>query len=130
MGCCDEHTRSEALRRGIALAGSGLPAIERGMPAPAGTGLDRRGFVARSLGLALAVYGGGSLVPRMLDEGIESAMAAGGPGKVLVSVFLDGGADSLSMLFPAEDSRYRALRPRLALSPTAASIPFSEDPRL
>jgi uncharacterized protein (DUF1501 family) len=130
VGCCDEHTRSEALRRGIALAGSGLPAIERGMPAPAGTGLDRRGFVARSLGLALAVYGAGSLVPRALDEGIQSAMAAGPNGKVLVSVFLDGGADSLSMLFPADNPRYRALRPRLALSPSTASIAFSEDPRL
>jgi uncharacterized protein (DUF1501 family) len=130
MACCDEHTRSEALRRGIALAGNGLPAIEPGMPAPAGTGLDRRAFVSRSLGLALAVYGGAALLPRALEDGIESAMAAGGKGKVLVSVFLDGGADSLSMLFPAEDSRYRALRPRLALSPDAASVPFSEDPRL
>jgi uncharacterized protein (DUF1501 family) len=130
MGCCDEHTRSEALRRGIALAGSGLPAIEPGMPAPAGTGLDRRGFIARSLGLALSIYGATALVPRALEEGIESAMAAGGPGKVLVSVFLDGGADSLSMLFPANDARYRALRPRLAISPTAAAVPFSEDTRL
>ena len=130
MGCCDEHTRSEALRRGIALAGSGLPAIESGMPAPAGTGLDRRAFVARSLGLALAVYGGSALVPRALEEGIESAMAAGPNGKVLVSVFLDGGADSLSMLFPAENPRYRQLRPRLALSPSATSVQFAEDTRL
>jgi uncharacterized protein (DUF1501 family) len=130
MGCCDEHTRSEALRRGIALAGSGLPAIERGMPAPAGTGLDRRAFVSRSLGLALSVYGGAALLPRALEAGIESAMGAAGNGKVLVSVFLDGGADSLSMLFPAEDPRYRKLRPRLALSPTPEAVNFSEDTRL
>ena len=31
--------------------------------------------------------------------------------RVLVSVFLDGGADSLSMLFPAGDPLYRKLRP-------------------
>jgi uncharacterized protein (DUF1501 family) len=131
MGCCNEHTRSEALRRGIALAGNGLPAIEPGMPTPAGTGLDRRSFLSRSLGVALSVYGGAALLPRALEVGIEDAMAAaGGSGKVLVSVFLDGGADSLSMLFPGEDARYRKLRPRLALSPTAASVRFSEDPRL
>ncbi len=130
MGCCDEHNRSEALRRAIAQAGNGLPAIEPGMPAPAGTGLDRRAFLSRSLGLALAVYGGSAFVPRALEEGIESAMAAAGNGRVLVSVFLDGGADSLSMLFPAEDARYRKLRPRLALSPTPESTQFTEDPRL
>jgi uncharacterized protein (DUF1501 family) len=48
---------------------------------------------------------------------------------VLVSVFLDGGADALSMLFPAEDPLYRKLRPRLALAPTQG-VPFTEDPRL
>ncbi len=130
MGCCDEHNRSDALRRGIALAGNGLPAIEQGMPAPAGTGLDRRAFVSRSLGLALSVYGGAALLPRALEVGIENAMGAAGRGKVLVSVFLDGGADSLSMLFPGDDARYRKLRPRLALSPSAAAVPFSEDTRL
>ena len=39
----------------------GLPAIERGMPLPAGTGMSRRTFVARSVGLALSVYGAGRL---------------------------------------------------------------------
>lgn len=130
MGCCNEHTRSEALRRGIAMAGSGLPRIEPGMPLPAGTGLDRRAFVARGLGLALSVYAGAALAPRALEAGIEEAMAAGGADRVLVSVFLDGGADSLSMLFPADDARYRKLRPRLALSPGVESVRFSEDDRL
>ncbi len=55
---CDECTRADLLR---AAAGRGLPAIEPGMPVPAGTGLTRRGFVARSLGLALSVYGAGRL---------------------------------------------------------------------
>ena len=48
---------------------------------------------------------------------------------MLVSVFLDGGADSLSMLFPSSDPLYRKLRPRLAL-PASAGVPFAEDDRL
>jgi hypothetical protein len=97
--CCSNFTRTELLRRGVAEAGRGLPAIEPGMPVPAGSGLDRRHFLARGLGLALAVYGGAALRPEAWLAGIEAAAAAG-PQRVLVSVFLDGGADSLSMLFP------------------------------
>ena len=113
--CCNDFTRTDALRRAVAEAGRGLPSIEPGMPVPAGTGLTRRGFVARTAGLALAVYGGGALLPRALEDGIAAAGAAG-PQRVLVSVFLDGGADSLSMLYPAGDPLYRQLRPRLALA--------------
>jgi uncharacterized protein (DUF1501 family) len=126
--CCNDFSRTDLLRRAAAEAGRGLPAIESGMPLPAGTGLDRRTFLARTAGLALAVYGGSSLLPRAFEEGIAAAAAAG-PQKVLVSVFLDGGADSLSMLFPDGEPLYRKLRPRLAL-PTSAGLPFAEDPRL
>lgn len=126
--CCTDHTRADLLRRAAAEAGRGLPAIEAGMPVPAGTGLDRRTFLARTAGLALAVYGGSSLLPRAFEEGIAAAAAAG-PQKVLVSVFLDGGADSLSMLFPAGDPLYRRYRPRLAL-PASAGAAFAEDDRL
>jgi uncharacterized protein (DUF1501 family) len=125
---CNDFSRTGLLRRAAAEAGRGLPAIEAGMPLPAGTGLDRRSFLARGTGLALAIYGGGALVPRAFDDGIAAAAAAG-PQKVLVSVFLDGGADSLSMLFPAGDPLYRRLRPRLAL-PASAGLPFAEDDRL
>jgi uncharacterized protein (DUF1501 family) len=128
MGACREHARAELLRRGIASAGNGLPAIEPGMPAPAGSGLDRRELLLRAAGLAVAVYGGAALAPRAFEEGIAAARAAA-DDRVLVSVFLDGGADSLSMLYPAEDPRYRKLRPRLAL-PAERGIAFSEDPRL
>ena len=62
---CDECTRADLLR---AAAGRGLPAVEPGMPVPAGTGLTRRGFVARSLGIALSVYGAGRLAA--FDDGI------------------------------------------------------------
>ena len=126
--CCNDFSRSDLMRRVAAEAGRGLPAIEAGMPMPAGTGLDRRSFLARSAGLALAVYGGSSLLPRAFEDGIAAAAAAG-PQRVLVSVFLDGGADSLSMLFPSGDPLYRRLRPRLSL-PASAGAPFAEDDRL
>ncbi len=127
--CCSDYTRSALLRRGVAEAGLGLPGVEPGMPLPAGSGLTRRRLLARSLGLALAVYGGSSLRPEAFEAGIEAAAAAGAPERVLVSVFLDGGADALSMLFPAEDPLYRSLRPRLAL-PADQGTPFAEDGRL
>jgi uncharacterized protein (DUF1501 family) len=129
MAGCNEHTRAEILRRGIAEAGRGLPAIESGMPLRAGTGLTRRSLLMRGLGLAVAVYGAGSIAPRALEQGIAAARAAGAPGRVLVSVFLDGGADALSLLFPGNDPRYRQLRPRLGLDPAGAT-PFAEDDRL
>ena len=126
--CCNDFSRTELFRRATAEAGRGLPAIEAGMPLPAGTGLDRRSFLARTAGLTLAVYGGAALLPRAFEEGIAAATAAG-PQKVLVSVFLDGGADSLSMLFPSGDPLYRSLRPKLGLA-ADAGVPFAEDTRL
>ena len=109
---CTDYTRSQARR---AVAGRGLPAIEPGMPLPAGTGMDRRSFVLRSSALALSVYGAGKLAPQVLEEGVAMAAEAG-PPKVLVSVFLSGGIDALSVLAPVEDSRYQELRPTLKLS--------------
>jgi uncharacterized protein (DUF1501 family) len=127
-GChhCDEFSRASLLRRGAAEAGRGLPAIEPGMPLPAGTGLDRRSFVSGAFGLALSVYGLGKL--KLFEEGI--AQAASAPARpVLVSVFLPGGADSLSVLYPALDPNYRRLRPKLALPESAGPV-FAEDTRL
>lgn len=125
---CTDFSRTELARAAAAEAGRGLPAIEPGMPLPAGTGLTRRSFVARAAGLAISVYGGTRLISQAYDEGIARA-AAGPEGPVLVSVFLDGGADSLSILFPDGDSRYRVLRPKLAL-PASSGIAFAEDSRL
>jgi uncharacterized protein (DUF1501 family) len=126
--CCNEFSRSSILRRAAAEAGQGLPAIETGMPLPAGTGLDRRSFLARSVGLALAVYGAGAVSPRFFEEGIADALAAAPRDTILVSIFMDGGADSLSLLFPHGDPAYRRLRPRLALPDSG--LTFSEDSRL
>ena len=84
--------------------------------------------MARSAGLALAVYGAGALAPNALEAGIESAQAAG-TDRVLISIFCAGGLDSLSLLAPVGDSRYRTLRPSLGL-PTDAAFAFAEDSRL
>ena len=110
-----------------ARANGGLPAIEAGMPLPAGTGMSRRAFLLKSAGMALSVYGAGKLVaPELLEEGVALA-AEGGPQTVLVSIFLSGGIDGLSVLAPHTDSRYLALRPTLKVS---CGQPFGEDNRL
>jgi uncharacterized protein (DUF1501 family) len=106
---CPEFSRADVVRRAAAEAGRGLPSIEAGMPVPAGTGLARLPLPA-------------------LEEGIAYAQAAA-PERILVTVFLEGGADALSILFPGSDPRYRALRPTLAL-PASAGRPFAEDDRL
>ncbi len=124
---CDEFSRSHLMRQAIAEAGRGLPAVEPGMPAPAGTGLNRRSFLLRSSAAMLSVYGASKLGLRHFEEGI--AQAAGGKDRVLVSIFLDGGIDSLSVLSPTLDPVYRALRPKLAL-PEGIGTPFLEDPTL
>jgi uncharacterized protein (DUF1501 family) len=128
---CLDCRRSDFLRKAVAEAGRGLPEIEPGMPIPAGTGLSRRTFLSRSAGLALAVYGGGSLSALAFDEGIARASSTptGTPQKVLVSVFLAGGIDSLNVLFPAGDSRYYQMRPNLGL-PQANGIAYAPDSRL
>jgi len=123
---CDGLSRSRFLHKAFAEAGRGLPAIEPGMPLPAGTGLTRRKFVIGGLGAALAVYGGGQLGLRAFEDGI--AAAATGPAQpVFVSIFLEGGADGLSVLSPQGDPLYASLRPSLALS---GGTPFAEDNRL
>ncbi len=129
MACnhCAEFTRSHLVRQAVAEAGRGLPAIEPGMPVPAGTGLSRRSFLLRSSVAMLSVYGASKLRLGALEEGI--AQAAGGSEPVLVSIFLDGGVDSLSVLAPTTDSVYRRLRPSLALPPGAGTA-FAEDPDL
>ena len=132
MAChCRDYTRSQLLREGAARAveaGGDLPAIEAGMPDPAGTGMTRRSFVSRSAGMALAVYGAAKLLSlEALEEGIAGAAGARDP--ILVSLFFDGGVDNMSLLAPVGHARYAQLRPNLALSP-AEGIPFAEDTSL
>src|SRR6266550_7430902 len=121
---CRDYTRSQLLHRAAAQAGKGLPLIESGMPVPAGTGLSRRSFLSRSAGLAIAVYGATKIPLAVFEEGIAHAAT---PPKVLVSIFFDGGIDSLNVLAPINDSKYQSLRPTLALQ---SGLSFSEDPGL
>jgi len=124
--CCNNYTRSQLLRAGAAEAGKGLPAIEPGMPEPAGTGLSRRRFLSRSAGLALSVYGASKIPLSAFETGIAQAA----PGdKILVSVFFDGGIDAMSVLAPVGDPKYAALRPTLAAK-AGEGTTFGEDSRL
>src|SRR4029077_12467814 len=88
-------------------------------------GLTRRTFVARSLGLALSVYGAGRL--GLFDEGIAAAAAGAPKSPILVTVFLQGGADSMSLLYPVGDPLYPKYRQKLAVTGGTA---FTEDTRL
>ncbi len=128
---CNDYSRTQILRRAAAEAGQGLPAIEPGMPLPAGPGLTRRSFVSRATGLALSVYGAASLGPKAFEQGIAAAAAQAPAGdRILVSIFLSGGADSLTMLAPTSaHPQYAAWRPGLAL-PDGQGTPLTEDPSL
>jgi uncharacterized protein (DUF1501 family) len=100
----------------------------RGMPPAAGSGLSRRSFLMRGAGLALSVYGGSQLLGL---DGLRTgvAQAAAPSDAVIVSVFLEGGIDSLSVLAPVGDPLYRRLRPKLALRDDGLT-PFRGDDRL
>lgn len=126
---CNDYSRSQLLRAAIAEAGQGLPGIEPGMPLPAGTGLSRRTFVARTAGMMLSVYGASKLPLRAFEEGIANAATAAPNAPVLVTVFLSGGVDALSQMFPAGDPLYAQYRPTLKLDPKTSTA-FTEDPRL
>jgi uncharacterized protein (DUF1501 family) len=124
--CCNDFTRAQLLRGAAAEAGRGLPAIEPGMPTPAGTGLTRRTFLSRSAGVALAVYGASKIPLSAFDRGIAEAAT---PEKVLISIFFEGGIDAMSVLAPVGDPLYSKLRPSIAQAPGAGQ-PFTEDTRL
>jgi len=127
---CNDFNRAALLRRGAAVAGKGLPNIEPGMPVPAGTGLDRRTFLLATAGTALSVYGASMLSPRHFEEGISQAAAASGPNDpVLVSIFMEGGWDALSVLAPVKEAKYKELRPVLGLT-EGSGKPFTEDENL
>jgi uncharacterized protein (DUF1501 family) len=132
MGCCEGFNRSEAIRRALALGAGKTPREwDPRMPVPAGVGIDRRRFLLGATGGLMSVYGAGriGLTPKLLQEGIAQAAVEQGSGPILVSVFLQGGIDALSVLAPAGDPLYEKLRPTLAVAPTAGE-PFNEDPRL
>jgi uncharacterized protein (DUF1501 family) len=132
-GCCDGFTRSEALRDALAAGKRRSPREwDPRMPLPAGTGIDRRRFLVGAAGGLLSVYGADriGLSSRLLGDGIAEAATLQGPASpILVSVFLAGGIDALSVLAPVGDPLYPKLRPTLAVAPNDG-VPFTEDPRL
>ena len=115
---CDDFTRAQLLRRGVAQAGRGLPSVEPGQPVPAGSGMDRRSFLLRSAGAVLSVYGAAALAPHQFEQGILQAAAAAPPNQpVLVSIFIEGGWDALSVLAP-ERLRIPTFNIALSFTPT------------
>ena len=125
--CCNDFTRSQALRR--AARGRGT---RDGATRPARAGGGRQGPrpaavpAARHRRRCCPCTGRAELDIAALQEGV----AAAAPGdRVLVSVFLAGGIDSLSVLAPVGDPHYRRLRPKLALGDSEGT-PFPEDGRL
>jgi uncharacterized protein (DUF1501 family) len=125
MAChCNEFSRAHVMRNAVAQAGRGLPRIEKGMPLPAGTGLSRRSFLLRSGMAAISVYGASRLGLDQLRAGIASAQGSTAP--VLVSIFLDGGADALQIVRPVDGPQsgyYNDYRPGLRL-PASAGAQF------
>ena len=115
--------RAELLRARPRRGRPGCPAIEPGMPPPAGSELAPR--VPRALARARADRL--RRRPASLFDEDRAAAAAAPQRAVLVTIFLEGGADALSLLYPDGDPLYRKLRPKLALP---GGTPFSEDDRL
>ena len=109
MSCCNDFNRSQLLRSGVAKAGQGLPAIEFGMPTPAGTGMTRRSMLLGSAGMFLTVYGADKLGIDAFETGVAEAFT-GPPQAVVVSIFLAGGVDGISVLAPVYDPNYQTLR--------------------
>jgi len=132
-GHCEGFARSQMIRRVLA---SGRRPVAREwdprMPIPAGAGIDRRRFLAGVVGGLATVYGAerAGLTDRMLGDGIARAAAlqsANSP--ILVSLFVQGGLDALSLLAPAGNPLYEQLRPTLAVAP-GSGVAFREDPSL
>jgi len=129
---CDGFARAQAIRR--VLSGNAPVAREWDprMPMPAGAGIDRRRFLAGAFGGLMTVYGAGrlGLTDRMLGDGIaRAATLQPADSPILVSLFMQGGVDGLSLLAPAGNPLYEQLRPTLAVAP-GSGPPLREDPSL
>ncbi len=128
MSCCNDFSRSQLLRTSVAKAGEGLPAIEFGMPTPAGTGMTRRSMLLGSAGMFLTVYGADKMGIDAFETGVAEAFA-GPQGAVVVSIFLAGGVDGMSVLAPVYDPNYQTLRNTTRLD-EAGSLPVNGVPEL
>jgi len=61
--------------------------------------------------------GGAFATAYFLPRGVRRAFAGPGPEKVLVAIFLRGGADPLNLVVPAFDATYYSVRPGIAVGP-------------
>lgn len=122
-GCTDFHVSRRAL---MGRAADNILTIpEEGLtggPAAAlaalsGGGLTRKRLLVGAGGLAMAV----AAMPKLGAQGIfeaAAAQAAEDPnGRILVSIYLEGGNDGLNTLVPVADPRYRELRSRIGIDP-------------
>ena len=109
---CQDFNRSELLRRGVAPGRrAGCRRSSRGCrrrPAPASRGAascsPRRASRCRS------TAPGGLLDPAAFEAGIAAGRRSAADAPVLVSVYLQGGIDSMSVLYPAGDPLYGQYR--------------------
>jgi uncharacterized protein (DUF1501 family) len=131
-GCADWHTSRRALIGRGAERILEIPeqALAEGPAAAAralGSGVTRRRLITGAGGLALAC----AAMPRLGARGIfeaAAAQAAEDPnGRILVSIYLDGGNDGLNTLVPIADPRYRQLRSRIAID-SATTLPVGGHP--
>jgi uncharacterized protein (DUF1501 family) len=129
--CCEAFSRAQALRRAASSGGGVTREWDPHMPVPAGAGMDRRRFLLGAAGALVSVYGAQrlGLTDAVLGDGIAQAAADGPSNPILVSIFMQGGMDALSLLAPVGDPLYRKLRPTLGV-PAGSGLPFGEDPRL
>ena len=104
--CCRNYTRSQLLRAAARRGRQGAAGDRAGMPRAG----RHRAHPAHASSRAAPAWRWPSTAPRKIPlAAFEDGIAQAAPGdKVLVSVFFDGGIDSLSVLAPVGDSALRA----------------------
>ena len=127
--CCNNYTRSQLLRAAAAKAGKGLPAIETGMPLPAGTGPLAPLVPARAApGLALAVYGATQAAARRPSR--RASPTPGAPTAACSSRSSSTAASTRSACWRRSTTRtYQRLRPTLRLGSERHRVHRGPEPR-